>query len=91
MSIVQSLVSFIHYPLDNGCLRALSKAGFTHANLSVDFLTLSKETQAKSRLNATTSPDFQKSVNGLQILAGFLLGFYLKFLKILCRPKNWRV
>ena len=25
MSIVQSLVSFIHYPLDNGCLRALSR------------------------------------------------------------------
>ena len=46
--------------------------------LSADFLTLSKETQANSRLNATTSPDFPNSVNCLQSLARFLLGFCLK-------------
>ena len=42
-----------------------------------------QETRVKNRLNAMTSPDFQKSVNCLLILT---FDFCLEVLKILCRP-----
>ena len=62
------------------------KGGLHEPILSGQFLWHCKQTQAKSRYNATASPIFEKSVNCLQILTRFLLEVCLDFFKILCRP-----
>ena len=62
--------------------KQIFKAGFTHAKFDGRFSKFSKQTQAKSRLNATTSPIFQI----LWTVYRFWPDFWLEILKILCRP-----
>ena len=56
-----------------------STAGFTHANFVGRFLKCSKQTQAKNRLKAMTSPILKNLLTSYRFWPDFCLGFAWKF------------